>query len=319
MEENCNLDTQKEFELANQYFYGIDKNKSYKEALKHYLVAAENGNFEAQNMVGFCYQFQFGTPTDKKMMIKWYEKADLNGSIKAKYNLGLCYYYGIGVHKNKPTALKYITEAAILDDCNAQAFLAYCYDKGIIVEESKTNAKKWYQKASKNNNRSAYMYLKNKYTMKNYSTLELKEMVKNGDINAVYILGKKAEGIFGTKPNYKQAYKWYTLASEHYHPAAMFDLAMLYKNRLVFDNEGNPIINYGHKMQKLIRLSALQGYGKAIEWVEEYSILESICVSNLKNLLHDLSKLSQEEKDAFFNKKTENVENIYGYDEDINI
>ena len=52
---------------------GVENN--YKEALKWYELAAENGNRDAPNNIGVLYMTGLGTPRDFAMAHKWFTVA----------------------------------------------------------------------------------------------------------------------------------------------------------------------------------------------------------------------------------------------------
>lgn len=62
-----------------------------------YKAKAEQGDAEAQNMVGRCYAFRIGVEMDYIKAVAWYRKAAEQGLAVAQYNLGLCYDRGTGV------------------------------------------------------------------------------------------------------------------------------------------------------------------------------------------------------------------------------
>jgi TPR repeat protein len=62
-----------------------------------YKAKAEQGDAEAQNMVGRCYSSRRGVERDYVQAVAWYRKAAEQGLAVAQYNLGLCYYHGTGV------------------------------------------------------------------------------------------------------------------------------------------------------------------------------------------------------------------------------
>jgi len=62
-----------------------------------YKAKAEQGDAEAQNMVGRCYASRRGVERDYVQAVAWYRKAAEQGLAVAQYNLGLCYDKGTGV------------------------------------------------------------------------------------------------------------------------------------------------------------------------------------------------------------------------------
>ena len=87
-------------------------NKDYAEAVKWYRKAAEQGNAEAQYMLGDCYRWGTGVTKDYAEAVKWYRKAADQGYASAQYWLGYCYFRGDGVDKDKTEAVKWYRKAA---------------------------------------------------------------------------------------------------------------------------------------------------------------------------------------------------------------
>ena len=65
------------------YFLG-----DFKRAYKLFLPLAEKGHTKAQTMLGIMYDEGQGVPQDYKEAIKWYQLAAEQGLGKAQFNLG---------------------------------------------------------------------------------------------------------------------------------------------------------------------------------------------------------------------------------------
>jgi TPR repeat protein len=78
------------------YDNGQGVTQDYKESVKWYTKAAEQGNDSAQCNLGVMYNNGEGVPQDYKEAVKWYTKAAEQGYAQAQYNLGLMYYNGQG-------------------------------------------------------------------------------------------------------------------------------------------------------------------------------------------------------------------------------
>jgi TPR repeat protein len=74
--------------------------KDYKENKK----AADQGFADAQNNLGFMYQYGQGVAPDFKEAVKWYHKAADQGFAGAQNNLGVVYERGQGVEQDYVTA-----------------------------------------------------------------------------------------------------------------------------------------------------------------------------------------------------------------------
>jgi TPR repeat protein len=81
--------------------------KDAAEAVKWFRKAAEQGNADAQNKLGCCYEEGSGAKKDLAEAAKWYRKAAEQGNAYAQHNLGVCYKSGTGVPKNFVEAHKW--------------------------------------------------------------------------------------------------------------------------------------------------------------------------------------------------------------------
>ena len=71
--------------------------KDYKTTLRLWLPLAEEGNAEAQVLLGMMYSNGTGVPQDYKEAVKWYRLSAEQEYSAAQYNLGIMYYIGKGV------------------------------------------------------------------------------------------------------------------------------------------------------------------------------------------------------------------------------
>lgn len=90
---------------------------NYKTALKVWLPAAEEGDAEAQNMVGEIFEQGLGTEPNYEVAALWYKRAAEQGHKGAQFNLGTLYETGQGVPQDKQAALNWYRAAwGISDD-----------------------------------------------------------------------------------------------------------------------------------------------------------------------------------------------------------
>ena len=134
--------------------------QNYTEAVKWYRKAAEQGNADAQNNLGFCYSKGYGITQSRAEAIKWYRKAAEQGNAAAQNNLGDCYYYGRSVAQDYIEAVRWYRMAAEQGDAVAQNNLGFCYSKGYGVLQSRTESINWYCKAAEQGNTDAQANLR---------------------------------------------------------------------------------------------------------------------------------------------------------------
>ena len=69
----------------------------YAIALKELEPLAEQGDVDAQFILGYMYDEGKGVPQDNKEAMKWYRLAAEQGDAGAEFNLGIMYVSGKGV------------------------------------------------------------------------------------------------------------------------------------------------------------------------------------------------------------------------------
>ena len=97
-----------------------DLKKAFPEAVKRYRKAAEQGDADAQAVLGAYYFLGYGVTQNFAEAVKWWKKAAEQGLKDAQYNLGICYYNGYGVAKDITEAVKWLRKAAKQGDADAQ-------------------------------------------------------------------------------------------------------------------------------------------------------------------------------------------------------
>ena len=101
------------------YAKGQGVPQDYKQAVKWYTEAAEQGNASVQYNLGVMYYNGQGVPQDYKQAVKWYIKAAEQGDASAQVNLGLMYGTGQGVPQDNVYAHMWLNLAAADGNENA--------------------------------------------------------------------------------------------------------------------------------------------------------------------------------------------------------
>jgi TPR repeat protein len=81
--------------------------------------------------------------------LKWYTKAAENGSIYAQSGLAFLYQHGLGVNIDYTKAIDLYTQAARMRNVKAQISLGCIFRKGEIVDKDLAKATEWYKRATK--------------------------------------------------------------------------------------------------------------------------------------------------------------------------
>ncbi|RYG98277.1 MAG: sel1 repeat family protein [Alphaproteobacteria bacterium] len=105
--------------------------------------AAEQGNAEAQNKLGFMYFRGDGVPQDYAQSMNWFRKAAEQGDADAQHNLGGMYASGNGVPQDYAQATNWYRKAAEQGDTNGQMLLCLSYALGKGVPQDYVLAYAW--------------------------------------------------------------------------------------------------------------------------------------------------------------------------------
>lgn len=152
-----------EFELANYYF---SDRETRDEAISYMIDAGEHGHAEAQNTLGWWYDFHPENEGnyDFEKAEYWYKKADAQGIVSSSHNLGLL-YKKMGKYE---LVEKQLLKAAKTGWPNAQNSLGKWYFDGRNSKLGRdfNKARYWYCKAAMTGHDLA---------LKNLATLERRE------------------------------------------------------------------------------------------------------------------------------------------------
>ena len=222
--------------------YALGKEeKDEREALKWYKRAADAGNLDAMNDVGYYYQYGLGDlRKDEVEALKWYRVAADAGHATAMNNVGYYYQYGLGgLRKDEVEALKWLRKAADGGNAMAMCDIGYYYENGLGgLKENEKEALKWYRMAADGGNAIAMYNIGNSYA---YGRLGLKEDEKEalkwyrmaadgGDADAMRNVADYYEdGLGGLKENEIEALKWYMKAADAGDPSAMNSVGYYYE------------------------------------------------------------------------------------------
>ena len=164
--------------------YDYDKAQDYKDAMKWYRLAAEQGMAEAEYAIAVLYNEGKGVPQDEEEAVTWFRKSAEQGFHGAKYNLGNKYYRGQGVAQDYKEAMKWFRLAAEQGGAEAKHNLGVMYLNGLGVPQDSKEGVTWFREAA-----------------------------EQGFPDAQYNLGSIYFNGQGVPPDYKEAYIWMKLAA----------------------------------------------------------------------------------------------------------
>ena len=157
---------------------GVQKN--FKEALKWYKLAAEQGNSSGQFATGALYSSGNLGSRDYNEATKWWNLAAKQGDIDSQIMLGLMYEIGWdGVPGDLEESFKWYKLAAEQGNAQAQAEVGYMYYLGSGVRINWKQALYWGTLAETQGHKFEEEYLSSvKRGIKSMTTKELKEFEK---------------------------------------------------------------------------------------------------------------------------------------------
>lgn len=155
------------------------------ESVKRLHKSAEQGDANAQLLLGFKYADGDGVVEDDVEAVKWFRKSAEQGNGRAQYQLSLHYGNGEGIPKDDNEAFLWCRKAAEQGEKLAQMSLGICYAEGIGTSKDESLGADWLRKAAEQGVAKAQLKLAMQY----------------------------AEGK-GVQRDHVQAFKWIYLAAE---------------------------------------------------------------------------------------------------------
>jgi len=122
-------DADSQFGMGLLYANGFGVPLDDAQALKWYMLAADQNHGQAQCNIAVMHANGWGVPMSETEAMKWYLLAAENGVTDAQINLGTMYQNGFSIEKNEVEALKWFTIAAKLEDPDAGAKRDYLAER----------------------------------------------------------------------------------------------------------------------------------------------------------------------------------------------
>ena len=167
----------------------------YDVALRLLRSPAEQGNAEAQLLLGMMYHDGEGVPKDYAQAAQWMRKAAEQDNALAEASLGAMYQNGEGVPKDEAAAVHWLEKAARQGMAPAQFILARLHEQNGKYAE----ALKWYRLLASRGDADS-----------------------QNDVGHIYETGR------GVAQNYAEAARWYRLAADQGNAEAQNNLGTLY-------------------------------------------------------------------------------------------
>ena len=146
--------------LANCYRDGWGVEKNIVTAVELYKKAAnQNDTFAMLNLASIFEKGEGAINSDPNQSFNWLMLAAENGDINAEHSLAVCYRYGIGTEVDHAKSFALASKTAANGYAESQRLLADCYLHGFGIEKNFVTAMDWYIKSAQQNNIEAMLTL----------------------------------------------------------------------------------------------------------------------------------------------------------------
>ena len=174
-----------EYLLGRCYLYQIGVPSDIDLAIDWLLKAAEHGCIKAYTLLADCYIDRRKSEDDYISALKWLVPAEKAGDNHARYLLWVLYENGLGVPRDEAAALKWLVSSADGGHSLAQYHLGRAYRYGRGVEADRDKSFELYKKAADNGySHAAYMLAWEWHTISSEEKTEEKKLA--ADRNALY-------------------------------------------------------------------------------------------------------------------------------------
>jgi TPR repeat protein len=162
-----------EIDAANAAYEAGD----YTTAARLWLALAEQGNSEAQTLVGLSYFAGRGLPQNFPEAERWLRLAAEQGNARAQANLGPIYFNGVGIARNYVEAIRWYRLAAEQGHVVSQLALGLIFYNGTVVPRDLAESARWLSKAAEQGSAAgqenlAVMYLTGAGVVQNFAEAE---------------------------------------------------------------------------------------------------------------------------------------------------
>ena len=268
--------------LGTFFYYGKYVNQDINKGINYLILASNQNNLDAQFNLGVIYYKGKYINRDIKKAIHYFTLASNQNDRVAQYKLALIYFKGKYIEQNIKLSLYYLNLSSKNEFRPAQLFLADLYLEGRFVERDVE--------------KSYYLYIEASVVTTNYAKINLGVILKNG-FDCIEKNVIKAKEFF----------------KENDDPVSLYNLANLILN----ENEDNikEPINFLNKSFSLGFLpSIVLIYLLLIRHFQthDFEIIRSK-VSELSNVLKDLSKTIEENYAIFSKLISESISLVYLY------
>jgi TPR repeat protein len=134
--------------LGARFYYGIDVERDFTQAVHWFQRAADQGNAPAQYALAVLYRNGLGLEQDDVLSKTYLERAALQGLAEAQFQLSTLYITGKGVEEDWDEVTRLTRLAAVQSYPPALKRLGLLYEKGTGVEQDDGESLRWYRIAA---------------------------------------------------------------------------------------------------------------------------------------------------------------------------
>ena len=192
----------------------------YRKAFKILKPLAEDGDSEAQKMLGIIYDYGHGVKADSEKALYWYLLSAEQGHPAVQYQVGAKYFRGDGVKQNYTEAARWWEMAANAGQVDAQFNLGLMYFRGLSIASDDAKAVDLFSRAAEQGHGHAQyslavMYAFGRGVSKDYSTALswFEKSADQGIGQAQFNLGVFYENGYGVERDKEVARGWYQKAA----------------------------------------------------------------------------------------------------------
>ncbi len=185
-----------ELKMASAYLAGKGVPKDPVQAAYWFRKAADLGDPQAQNELGYLYIWGLGVDKDAGQAFRWFARAAGSGWQQAKLNMAVMYMRGIGVARDPAFARQMLEELAAKKNARAEDYLGVMYLDGDGVPQDSKTAEEWLSRSAKGRNPEGEFAMGQLYSVAaghehdfDKAAKFLRDSAKSGYVPAMYTLG----------------------------------------------------------------------------------------------------------------------------------
>lgn len=251
--------------LASQKMWGRGMPVNEREAVELFRRAADRGDVEAMNLVGWSYETGHGVSVNNEEAFRWYQRSADRGYAEAFLHLGWMYGNGIFVAKNDEKATRLYQQAAELGETTAMSNVGWAHKTGSGISKDAGKALYWFQQCANAYNPRCMADLGTFYALGDGVAKDdakavtwFREAAKAENPLAMNWLGAMYEKGRSIPKDLSQAFYWYKKSAERGHANGMLDLSRMYDAGLGVSMDKVEAVRWN-------RMAAEQGHPPAMQ------------------------------------------------------